>query len=238
MLISVALVSTAYLLPILIATGGTDISQDDWRAGSLAIAATKIAGRWLGNWIVLSSGISLLGSFFAEISADTMQVMGMADRAQIPSIFSHRSPHETPTYAILLSMVVIMCLLPLDFGLIVELANFSYCLSITFEFVAFAKIRIFNGDNSLIRKAFYFVIITFPMLFNVLVIALASYATYIYGAVMVVFGFLFVNAHSIGTNCRRLARRSKNRKSEVIEETKDFANESHVDSSENREFIL
>eukprot|EP00569_Conticribra_weissflogii_P016220 CAMPEP_0171405060 /NCGR_PEP_ID=MMETSP0880-20121228/15073_1 /TAXON_ID=67004 /ORGANISM="Thalassiosira weissflogii, Strain CCMP1336" /LENGTH=393 /DNA_ID=CAMNT_0011920421 /DNA_START=6 /DNA_END=1184 /DNA_ORIENTATION=- len=50
MLISVALVSTAYLLPILIATGGTDISQDDWRAGSLAIAATKIAGRWLGNW--------------------------------------------------------------------------------------------------------------------------------------------------------------------------------------------
>ncbi len=56
-LISVALVSTAYLLPILIATGGTDIVQDDWRAGSLAVAATKIAGRWLGNWMVLSSGI-------------------------------------------------------------------------------------------------------------------------------------------------------------------------------------
>lgn len=88
------------------------------------------------------------------------------------------------------------------------------------------------------RKAFYFVVITFPMLFNVLVIALASYATYMYGVVMVVFGLLFVNARSIGTSFRRLVRRSKNRKSEVMEEAMDFAEENNVDSSEKREFIL
>lgn len=91
------LVSFAYLLPILIATGATDIEQDEWKAGSFATAGTEIGGRWLGNWIVVSSGISLLAQFFSEMSADSMQIQGMADRGQLPSLFRHKSRHDTPT---------------------------------------------------------------------------------------------------------------------------------------------
>jgi hypothetical protein len=46
---SLLLVSSAYLLPIMIATGATDIEQAEWTNGSFARAATEIGGRWLGE---------------------------------------------------------------------------------------------------------------------------------------------------------------------------------------------
>lgn len=77
-----------------------------------------------------------------------MQLMGMSDRAQIPSIFSHRSSYGTPTYSILTCVIVVMSIMPLSFGLIVELANFSYCLSVTVEFMAFVKLQVIRGGET------------------------------------------------------------------------------------------
>lgn len=125
---SLLLVSSAYLIPILVITGATNIQQNEWNAGSFATAGTKIGGRWLGNWIVFSAGVSLLAQFFSEMAADSMGVQGLADRGHIPSIFRHQSPHNTPTYAILLGLLVIIALLPFSFSIIIELSNFSYCL--------------------------------------------------------------------------------------------------------------
>lgn len=71
--------------------------------------------------------------------------MGMADHAQIPSIFSHRSTYDTPSYSIVLCLIVVASVLPFEFGFIVELTNFAYCLSVTMEFMAFAKLQIFDG---------------------------------------------------------------------------------------------
>ena len=34
------------------------------------------------------------------MTADSMQVQGVADRGQLPSLFSHRSAHDTPTVRI------------------------------------------------------------------------------------------------------------------------------------------
>mmetsp|Transcript_23300 Transcript_23300/g.41762 ORF Transcript_23300/g.41762 Transcript_23300/m.41762 type:complete len:378 (+) Transcript_23300:564-1697(+) len=195
------MVSSSYLLPILICTGATDIEQDEWKAGSFATAGTEIGGRWLGNWIVVSSGISLLAQFFSGMSADSMQIQGMADRGQLPSLFSRRSPHDTPTYALLLGLLVIMALLPLRFGLIVELSNFAFCLSVTVEFLAFAQLRIRKGDCTKLRKAFYAIMLVAPMLFNIAVVLLASYATYIYGACLTVFGVLLIIAKRIDSSC-------------------------------------
>lgn len=69
MVASLFLCSSAYLIPVLVATGATDISQDDWKPGTFAVAGTQIAGRWLGNWIVLSSAICAIGSFCSELAA-------------------------------------------------------------------------------------------------------------------------------------------------------------------------
>ncbi len=125
---SLLLVSSAYLIPILVITGAANIQQNEWNAGSFALAGTEIGGRWLGNWIVFSAGVSLLAQFFSEMAADSMGVQGLADRGHIPSIFRHQSPHNTPTYAILLGLLVIIALLPFSFSIIIELSNFSYCL--------------------------------------------------------------------------------------------------------------
>ena len=71
--------------------------------------------------------------------------MGMSDRAQIPTVFSHRSSFGTPIYSIITCVIVISSVLPLQFGLIVELTNFAYCLSVTMEFMSFFKLQIVNG---------------------------------------------------------------------------------------------
>lgn len=191
--------STAYLLPILVATGATDIQRDEWKEGSFATAGTEIGGRWLGNWVVVSSGISLLAQFFSEMAADSMQIQGMADRGQLPKMLSHRSPHDTPTYCLLLGVLLILVLLPLPFGIIIELSNFAFCLSVSVEFLAFAQLRIRKGDCTKLRKILYGVMLVAPMLFNITVLLLASYATYIYGACLTVFGLLLINAKRIGS---------------------------------------
>lgn len=90
---SLFLVCTAYLLPILAATGATDLQQDDWKPGALAVAGSAIVGNWLGVWIVISSGISLASCFFAEISADSLQLMGMASRKVCVTVFYREGQH-------------------------------------------------------------------------------------------------------------------------------------------------
>ena len=91
------MVSSTYLLPILVATGATNITQDEWSAGSFASVGTEIGGRWLGNWIVVGSGVSLLAQYISGMSADAMQLQGMAERGQLPSLFGYQSRYNTPT---------------------------------------------------------------------------------------------------------------------------------------------
>ena len=84
-----------------------------------------------------------------------MQLMGMSDRAQIPSVFSHRSRFGTPTYSIILCLIIIASMLPLQFGLIVELSNFAYCISVTLEFMAFIKLQILTGGRPSVINALF-----------------------------------------------------------------------------------
>jgi len=196
-------VATAYLLPLLAATGATDLQQDDWKPGTLAVAGSEIVGNWLGVWIVVSSAISLASCFFAEISADSLQLMGMSDREKLHKIFGHRSQFDTPTYSIIACLVVIASVLPFDFGVITELCNFGYCLSVSVEFMAFAQLQIRHGDDSTTRKVMYTLMLIPPMTINILIILLASYSTYIYVAIMITIGMVLVHARAIHEACTR-----------------------------------
>lgn len=191
---SLLLVSASYLLPIMIATGATDLEQDEWTNGSFATAGTMIGGEWLGNWIVVAAGISLLALFLSGMTADTIGIQGLADRGQLPSIFRRRSRHDTPTYALLLGVVLILALLPLPFGTIIELMNFTFCISVSIEFMAFAQLRIRAGESTKFRKVLLSIMLIFPMTFNVLIILTASYATYIYAATVAVIGVVVISA--------------------------------------------
>ena len=89
-----------------------------------------------------SAAKSLASSFFAEISADSLQLFGMAERQKLPQTFGHQSRFGTPTYSLIACIGVIALVLPFDFGVINELCNFGYCLSVSVEFIAFAHLEI------------------------------------------------------------------------------------------------
>ena len=94
---SVLLVTLLLVLPILIATGATSMEQADWIDGSMALAGTDIGGRWLGNWIVLASGIALLGEFISLMASLGISISGLAKRGQFPPIFRHVNRHNVPS---------------------------------------------------------------------------------------------------------------------------------------------
>ena len=138
--IAVVLVISAYVLPLLIGLGiATDSS--DWTLGYFATVAQHVGGKWLAWWIVVAAAVSQLGQFEAEMSTDSYQLLGMAERGFIPAIFAHRSSHGTPTYAILASSVGIAAMASFNFLDIVELLNVVYCMAELLEFMAFLWLR-------------------------------------------------------------------------------------------------
>ena len=134
-------------MPLIVATGVTDTKQEDWVDGHLATVATEIGGSWLGGWVVFAAGVSNLALFLAEMSADSYMIMGMADRGIIPRIFKTRSRYGTPTYGILLGLVVIIFMSVADFSQLVEILNFNYAISLVMEYAAFVKLRYTRKDR-------------------------------------------------------------------------------------------
>lgn len=143
--IAVVLVVLAYLLPLLIGIGVVSTSGD-WTLGYFAGVADKVGGSWLAWWVVMAAAVSQLGQFQAEMSTDSYQLLGMAERGFIPEIFARRSEHGTPTMAILCSSLGIMTMASFDFLEIVQLLNIVYCMAELLEFLAFLWLRIKYPD--------------------------------------------------------------------------------------------
>ncbi len=59
--------------------------------------------------------MSQIGQFEAEMSSDSFQLLGMAERGFLPACLARRSRHGTPTLAIILSSVGICTLSMFDF---------------------------------------------------------------------------------------------------------------------------
>jgi L-asparagine transporter-like permease len=59
--------------------------------------------------------VSQIGQFEAEMSSDSFQLLGMAERGFLPACLARRSRYETPTLAIVLSSVGICALSMFDF---------------------------------------------------------------------------------------------------------------------------
>lgn len=132
-------VSLSYLLP-LAATTGAD-PDADYCDGCFADIARDNVGKWLAGWIAGAAFLSCVGLFVAEMASDSFQIMGMADRGQLPSCVARRSRYGTPTYGVALSAVGVVCLSQLDFEAIVELVNVLYAVAELVEIVAFMKLR-------------------------------------------------------------------------------------------------
>lgn len=139
---SVLLVVTGYFVPLLVALGATDAPSQAWEDGYLARVAEDIAGPWLGAWTVFAAAISNIALFLAEMSADSFQCMGMAERGFLPKCFATRSRHGTPTYGIALGTAVIVVLGVTNLDKLIEMLNFNYSAALLLEYTAFIKLRV------------------------------------------------------------------------------------------------
>merc|ERR1711939_453224 len=99
-------------------------SYCEWTDGYFAQIATDVVGSWLGAAMVFAAFVSCIGMFEAEMSSDSFQMMGMAERGLLPRFLATRSKYGTPLPAILLSATGILALGFLEFTEIIELLNF------------------------------------------------------------------------------------------------------------------
>ncbi|KAL3514969.1 hypothetical protein ACH5RR_021871 [Cinchona calisaya] len=136
------LVVLGYFFPLLIGTGAVQLDRELWTDGYFSDIAKILGGVWLRFWIQGASALSNMGMFLAEMSSDSFQLLGMAERGMLPAFFGKRSRHGTPVIGILFSSTGVVLLSWLSFQEIVAAENFLYCFGMILEFIAFVKLRI------------------------------------------------------------------------------------------------
>ncbi|WOH03827.1 hypothetical protein DCAR_0623227 [Daucus carota subsp. sativus] len=139
---AVILVVFGYVFPLLIGTGAVPLNQELWTDGYFSDIAKFLGGVWLRTWVQGASAMSNVGMFVAEMSSDSFQLLGMAERGMLPEFFGKRSRYGTPIIGILSSASGVIFLSALSFQEIVAAENFLYCFGMLVEFVAFMKLRV------------------------------------------------------------------------------------------------
>ncbi|KAL5099833.1 hypothetical protein RYX36_004160 [Vicia faba] len=136
------LVVVAYFFPLLIGTGALPVQRELWTDGYFSEIAMVIGGVWLRWWLQAAAAMSNMGMFVAEMSSDSFQLLGMAERGMLPDFFTKRSRHGTPLAGILFSASGVLLLSWLSFQEIVAAENFLYCIGMILEFTAFILLKI------------------------------------------------------------------------------------------------
>ncbi|XP_026663243.2 polyamine transporter PUT1-like isoform X1 [Phoenix dactylifera] len=136
------LVVVGYLYPLLAGTGAIPLDRELWTDGYFSDIAKILGGVWLTWWVQGAAALSNAGMFVAEMSSDSYQLLGMAERGMLPEFFSKRSRYGTPLIGIVFSASGVLLLSWLSFQEIVAAENFLYCFGMLLEFVAFIRLRI------------------------------------------------------------------------------------------------
>ena len=127
--------------------GGHAVHSDDqwsnWRDGYFTTVAEHIGGRWLGTWLLGAAALSATGQYIAEMSSNSFQLEGMAQRKQLPRAlrFARRSQHGTSTTGILASFLMCVIMGVVEVDAVIEATNFVYCVAALLEFAAFLRLR-------------------------------------------------------------------------------------------------
>lgn len=142
LLYALILVVVGYLFPLLTGTGAIPLDRELWTDGYFSDIAKVLGGFWLRWWIQGAAAFSNMGMFVTEMSSDSYQLLGMADRGMLPEFFATRSRYGTPLVGILFSASGVILLSWMSFQEIVAAENFLYCIGMLLEFVAFIKLRV------------------------------------------------------------------------------------------------
>ncbi|ESW28312.1 hypothetical protein PHAVU_003G276300 [Phaseolus vulgaris] len=142
------LVVLSYFFPLVIGTGAVPLNRELWTDGYFSDIAEIVGGVWLRWWLQAAAAMSNMGMFVAEMSSDSFQLLGMAERGMLPEFFGKRSRYGTPLIGILFSASGVILLSWLSFQEIVAAENFLYCFGMILEFVAFILLRMKHPNAS------------------------------------------------------------------------------------------
>ena len=139
--------------------------------------------------------MSNIGMFEAEMSSDSWQVAGMADRGIIPKIMGYRNKYGTPTYGILLSASGVLVLCWLSFSQVIEMLNILYCFAQIIEFISFIYLRIKYPN---LKRPFKIpldtfgvcLMLTLPMIFIFIIIFISSFISVFTAFMLFLLGFV------------------------------------------------
>ena len=118
------LVVLGYFFPIFV--GFVPVNDELWSKGYFSKIAKILRGNSLRWWIHATSAMSNMGMFLAEMSSDSFQLLGMAERGMLPKFFGKRSHRGTPMIEILISASSVLLLSLFSFQEIVATENISY----------------------------------------------------------------------------------------------------------------
>ncbi|KAL8201120.1 hypothetical protein R6Q57_012459 [Mikania cordata] len=141
LLYALILVVSGYFFPLLTGTGAVSLHRDQWTEGYFSVVAKIIGGVWLRWWIMAGAAVSNMGLYVTEVSSDSFQLLGMAERGMIPEFFAKRSRYGTPSIGILFSASGFILLSWLIVDEIVAVRNFLYCFGMILEFITFVRLR-------------------------------------------------------------------------------------------------
>ncbi|PNY02165.1 putative polyamine transporter [Trifolium pratense] len=192
---AVILVVLGYFLPLLVGTGAIEVNRELWSDGYFSEVGRVIGGVWLRTWVQVSSALSNMGMFVAEMSSDSFQLLGMAERGMLPAFFAKRSRYGTPLIGILFSASGVILLSWLSFQEIVAAENFLYCFGMLMEFVAFVKLRMKFPNVSRpykipVGKIGAVLMCLVPTLLIFVVLALATLKVFVISISAVIMGLL------------------------------------------------
>ncbi|XP_057850764.1 probable polyamine transporter At1g31830 [Cryptomeria japonica] len=192
---AVLLVVGTYILPLLSAIGSIDLVRSQWNAGYFADVAKILGGFWLQWWVEAASALSNMGMFEAEMSSDSFQLLGMAERGMLPSMFAVRSKYGTPLLGILFSASGVLLLSSMTFQEIVAAENYLYCFGMFAEFAAFMWLRFKEPNMYRPYKVPFGVLGVIllclpPSLLLILVVVIASRKVMVVSLTAVLIGFL------------------------------------------------
>eukprot|EP01034_Spumella_vulgaris_P030656 gene30655-37905_t len=128
MSLAVLLVFVSLFIPVLIGTGASSAPYSAWTDGYFITLSREIIGPWMSYWLMFAAAMTNIGMFVAEMSSDSWQIAGMADRGILPSVLG------------------IVCLAWMNFSQIIDMLNMLFCFGQAIEFCAFLHLRRVKPD--------------------------------------------------------------------------------------------
>ncbi|KAL1832261.1 hypothetical protein ACET3Z_001912 [Daucus carota] len=195
LLYALIMVVLGYFLPLLAGTGAVPLQRDLWSDGYFSDIAKILGGVWLRWWVQAAAAMSNMGMFVAEMSSDSFQLLGMAERGMLPEFFAKRSRYGTPLVGILFSASGVLLLSWMSFQEIVAAENFLYCFGMILEFIAFIQLRMKHPAASRPYKiplgtAGSILMCIPPTALICVVLALSSFKVFVVSMIAVIIGLV------------------------------------------------